>query len=131
MASNQRTAGLKFAQTDISAQVPHNTTIRTASGQQVEALAIKVLTLLKTLDDQESSRQVRRIDAQIKAVMSAAESFKSHPIIGEGNMVYSESILRFVRTYANWANGPIDSMAIHMLTVARALLIYGKKSLNQ
>lgn len=130
MASRQRTAGIRFSQTDLASSKLNSGTIKTATGQQVETLADKVLGLLKLIDDQEPARQVRRLESQIKSLLSTAESFKAHPLVGEGNLVYSESILRHVRTYVTWSTGPVDSMTTNLLTVSRAILIYAKHSLQ-
>ena len=130
MAARQRTAGMRFALTDVNAYNTATGSIKTASGQQVEALADKVLDILNLITKQEADRQVGKISQQIKAVLAQAEAFKGRPAVGgEGSAVYSESLLRFARSYATWASGPLDQMTTNLLTVSRSILIYGRKSL--
>jgi hypothetical protein len=130
-AARIRTAGVRFSLTDLMANNINGASIATASGAQVEQLAGKVIDLLNLITTQESGRQIGRINNQIKAVLSAAEGYKARPHVGgEGTAVYSESILRFARSYSTWAVGPIDSMTTNMLSVSRAILIYGRKSLR-
>lgn len=129
-AARIRTSGVRFAQTEVNTNIGPGATIRTASGAQVELLAIKVLSILDMMRSQESSRQSNRIAAQIKAVLSAAEGYKGQSHVGgEGTLVYSESVLRFARSYASWATGPVDQMTTNLLTVSRAILIYSKRCL--
>lgn len=130
LAARQRTAGIRFALTDVNAYNTATGTVKTASGQQVEALADKVLDILGLITKQEADRQIGKISQQIKAVLAQAEAFKGRPQVGgDGTAVYTESILRFARSYATWANGPLDQMTTNLLTVSRSILIYGRKSL--
>jgi hypothetical protein len=130
-AARIRASGVRFAMTEVNANSSSTATARTASGTQVEQLATRVLGILDVIKSQESSRQVNKIAAQIKAVLSAAEGYKGQSHVGgDGTLVYSESILRFARSYSGWATGPVDQMTTNLLTVARAILIYGRKSLH-
>lgn len=129
-AARIRTSGVRFAQTEVNTNIGPGATIRAASGAQVELLAIKVISILDMIRAQENSRQSNRLAAQIKAVLSAAETYKGQSHVGsDGTLVYSESILRFARSYASWAVGPVDQMTTNLLTVSRAILIYSKRCL--
>lgn len=130
-AARIRASGLRFALSEVNMNTYNSATARTASGAQVEQLASRVLGILDVIKTQEASRQVGKLSAQIKAVLSAAEGYKGQSHVGgDGTLVYSESILRFARSYSGWAVGPVDQMTTNLLTVARAILIYGRKSLN-
>lgn len=131
-AARMRSSGLKFALTDVNANNNlTSATIRTASGGQVEQMAMKVIGILDVIKAQEANRQINKISNQIKAVLSAAEGYKGQSHVGgDGTAVYSESILRFARSYSSWAVGPVDQMTTNLLTVSRAILIYGRKSLQ-
>ena len=129
-AARIRTSGIRFAQTEVNNNIAPGATVRAASGAQVELLAVKVLAILDMMRSQENSRQSNRIAGQIKAVLSAAEGYKGQTHVGgDGTLVYSESILRFARSYAGWATGPVDQMTTNLLTVSRAILIYSKRCL--
>lgn len=130
-AARIRASGMKFAMSEVNINSNNTATVRTATGAQVEQLASKVISILDVIKAQESSRQVGKIAAQIKAVLSAAEGYKGQSHVGgDGTVVYSESILRFARSYSSWATGPVDQMTTNLLTVSRAILIYGRKSLQ-
>lgn len=130
-AARIRASGMRWAMTDVNAQNGASGFMRTASGAQVEQMAARVINILDAIAAQESSRLASKINGQIKAVLSAAENYKNRPQVGsDGTLVYSESILRFARSYASWASGPVDQMTTNLLTVSRAILIYGRKSLR-
>lgn len=130
-AARQRTAGIKFAMTDVNANSISSGSMRTANGAQVEQLSLKVLSILDTIQGQESQRQSKRIASQITAVLSAAETFKGQIVTSSDTAsTHSESVLRFARSYASWATGPVDMMTTNLLTVCRSILIYGRKSLK-
>ncbi|MNN66090.1 hypothetical protein D3C81_1816420 [compost metagenome] len=102
--------------------------MKTANGQQVAALAKRVLEILDVIDAQERSIGVGRIEGQIKNVLRAAERYQANAVQGDGTGA-DESVLRFARNYATWAIGPVDQMTTNLLTVSRNLLTYGRKSL--
>ncbi|MNZ60493.1 hypothetical protein D3C78_785640 [compost metagenome] len=123
-----RTTGVRFAMTNVNVSNVTSGSVKTANGQQVAALAKRVLEILDVIDAQERSIGVGRIEGQIKNVLRAAERYQANAVQGDGTGA-DESVLRFARNYATWAIGPVDQMTTNLLTVSRNLLTYGRKSL--
>lgn len=123
-----RTTGVRFALTNVNSNNQIGGTVKTASGQQVETLARRVIEIVKLIETQEKVMKLNRIEAQIKSVLRAGEQYQNRTS-GSGDN-YDVSVLRFVRNYAGWAVGPQDQMATNLLTVSRHLLTYGRKSLS-
>lgn len=127
-AAAVRTTGVKFALTNVNQSNVLSGTAKTASGQQVETIARRVIEILDLIDSQEKVMKLNRIESQIKSVLRAGESYQNRTSNNGDN--YDISVLRFVRNYASWATGPVDQMTTNLLTVSRHLLTYGRKSLN-
>jgi hypothetical protein len=130
-ASRLRGTGMRFTLSDGNVVGQATGSARTASGAQVEVLATRALDILDLIDRMESARMTNKLDTQVKAVLSAADRFKNTIAQqDDAARLYTESAIRFARSYASWAIGPIDQMTTNLLTVCRAILIYGKKSLS-
>lgn len=127
-AAALRTTGVRFALTNVNSNNQIGGTVKTASGQQVETLARRVIEIVGLIETQEKVMKLNRIEAQIKAVLRAGEQYQNRTSASGDN--YDVSVLRFVRNYAGWAVGPQDQMATNLLTVSRHLLTYGRKSLS-
>lgn len=127
-AAAVRTTGVKFALTNVNFSNVTSGTVKTASGQQIEMLARRVLEILALIDTQERQLAISRIEAQVKNVLRAGDSYQNRTSYDSTS--YDESVLRFVRNYASWAIGPVDQLTTNLLTVSRNLLTYGRRSLN-
>jgi len=127
-SSALRTTGIKFALTNVNLSNLTSGAVKTASGQQVEALARRVIEVLDLIDAQEQVLKLTRIESQIKNVLRAGEQYQNR--VSHSSDSYDLSVLRFVRNYASWAIGPTDQLTTNLLTVSRNLLTYGRKSLN-
>ncbi|MCY1343634.1 hypothetical protein D9M69_296550 [compost metagenome] len=68
-----------------------------------------------------------KIESQIKNVLRGGERFQNSLTGGD---TFDQSTLRFVRSYATMAIGPVDQMTTNLLTVSRNLLTYARKSLH-
>lgn len=122
-----RTTGVRFAYSNPNTFNVTSGKVRTAYGAQVQAIALKVIDLLDTIEAQERFIASTRIESQVKAILRAGERYQTR--VGQANG-YDQSVLRFVRSYASWAIGPSDQMTTNLLSVSRSALIYCRKSLN-
>jgi hypothetical protein len=127
-AAALRTTGIKFALTSVNRSNVLTGTVKTASGQQVEHLARRVIDILDLIEQQERVMKLSRVEQQIKNVLRAGEQYQNRS--SEVSDSYDLSVLRFVRNYAAWAVGPVDQLTTNLLTVSRSLLTYGRKSLS-
>jgi hypothetical protein len=122
-----RTTGVKFAMSNLNNSNAMSGTVKTATGQQVEIIAKRVLEILDTIDAQERAMAFNKIESQIKNVLRAGERFQNS--LGSSDS-FDQSTIRFVRSYATMAIGPVDQMTTNLLTVSRNLLTYARKSLQ-
>jgi hypothetical protein len=122
-----RTTGLRFAYSNPNGFNVTSGKIKTAHGGQVQSIALKVIDLLKALDSQEKVIAISRVEAQVKAILRAGERYQSRVIDSNG---YDQNVIRFVRSYANWAVGPVNQMTTNLLSVSRSALIYCRKSIE-
>lgn len=127
-AAALRTTGVKFAVHNVNVNSITQGSVLTASGQQCQTIAKRIIDVMDTMDAQDRAMNAKQIDTQVKAILKAAERYqKSSDGDASG---YDESVLRFARNYSSWAFGPIDHMATNMLTVSRNLLTYANRSLD-
>ncbi|MNP89092.1 hypothetical protein D3C85_14920 [compost metagenome] len=122
-----RTTGIKFTYSNPNGYNVTSGKVKTAHGLQVQSIALKVIDLLETIDAQEKAVAISRVEAQVKAVLRAGERYQSRVISSNG---YDQNVLRFVRSYANWAVGPVNQMTTNLLSVSRSALLYCRKSIE-
>lgn len=122
-----RTTGVKFALSNVNVSNTLSGTVKTASGQQIEIIAKRVLEILDCIDSQERVMAFNKIESQIKNVLRAGERFQNSL---NGGDTFDQNTIRFVRSYASMAIGPVDQMTTNLLTVSRNLLTYCRKSLH-
>lgn len=122
-----RTTGVKFSMSNVNVSNTLSGIVKTASGQQVELIGKRVVEILDMIDAQERVMAFNRIESQIKNVLRAGERYQNSL---DGGDTFDQSTIRFVRSYANMAIGPVDQMTTNLLTVSRNLLTYARKSLH-
>lgn len=132
-AQAARSQGIQLAYSDAKDFPLHSDyPIQTMTAKDVQALATVMDQILSVISDFVKGSTKDKLSKLNSSLLDVSASAKNTLYSGQVSQVdsrYYEAALRFNTAFAGWSGNPHDSLVTHLLSVCRAALVLGNKSL--
>lgn len=132
-AQAARSQGIQLAYSDARDFPAHSDyPIQTMSAKDVQALATVMDQILSVISDfvkGSTKDKLSRLHSSLLDTSASAKNTLYSGAVATTDSRYYEAALRFNTAFAGWSGNPHDALVTHLLSVCRAALVLGNKSL--